>query len=266
MGTVNLLEALRQLRRPCVVVNVASDKCYENREWLWSYREDEHMGGRDPYSNSKGCAELVTAAFRASFFPAESLDRHGIAIATARAGNAIGGGDWTANQLIPDIMRAFLARQSCLIRSPFAIRPWQFVLEPLHGYLLLAEALTRDAASFGCGWNFGPAEADARPVAWLADELARLWGNDAVWQRDGGEHPHEAHYLKLDAARAKACLGWRPHLPLPQALEWIVEWYGGLQSGAELADLTRAQINRYQAMLTSEAETAATCGARSVGR
>jgi CDP-glucose 4,6-dehydratase len=214
------------------------------------------MGGRDPYSNSKGCAELVTAAYRASFFPPEALARHGIALASARAGNAIGGGDWTANQLIPDIMRAFLVREPCLIRSPFAIRPWQFVLEPLHGYLLLAQLLAQDAARFGCGWNFGPAEADAKPVAFLADELVRLWGDDAAWRRDGCEHPHEAHYLKLDAARARACLGWRPQLPLPQALEWIVEWYRGFQAGADLGRLTRGQIDRYSAVLRSEADTA----------
>jgi CDP-glucose 4,6-dehydratase len=262
MGTVHVLEALRQLQRPCVVVNVTSDKCYENREWLWGYREDERMGGRDPYSNSKGCAELVTAAFRSSFFPPDELARHGIAIATARAGNAIGGGDWTANQLIPDMMRAFLSGQRCLIRSPGAIRPWQFVLEPLHGYLLLAERLTQDAARFGCGWNFGPAEADARPVAWLADELARLYGDDAGWQCDAGQYPHEAHYLKLDAARAHALLGWQPHLPLAQALEWIVDWYRGFRAGADLDCLTRAQIRQYEAALQRDADpTGARCAA-----
>ncbi len=249
MGTVHVMEALRQLERPCVMVNVTSDKCYANREWVWGYREDEPMGGRDPYSNSKGCAELVTTAYRESFFHPSALDRHGVAIASARAGNAIGGGDWTSNQLIPDLMRAFLADTPCLIRSPHAIRPWQFVLEPLRGYLLLAERLTKDAVRFGDGWNFGPAEADARPVSWLADELARTWGHGASWSRDGGEHPREAHFLKLDASKAKTYLGWHPRLPLPQALEWIVEWYRAFQARTDLLGLTRTQIERYEACL-----------------
>ena len=154
MGTVHLLEALRQLERPCAVVNVTSDKCYANREWVWGYRENEPMGGRDPYSNSKGCAELVTTAYRESFFPPDALDRHGIALASARAGNAIGGGDWTSNQLIPDLMRAFLAGRPCLIRNPSAIRPWQFVLEPLRGYLMLAERLAEDGSRFRLGLEF----------------------------------------------------------------------------------------------------------------
>jgi CDP-glucose 4,6-dehydratase len=248
MGTVHLFEALRQLGRPCVVVNVTSDKCYANREWVWGYREDEPMGGRDPYSNSKGCAELVTTAYRESFFPPGSLDQHGVAIASARAGNAIGGGDWTSNQLIPDIMRAFLAGQPCLIRSPTAIRPWQFVLEPLHGYLVLVERLAEDGPRFGAGWNFGPAEADARPVSWLADRLAQSWGHGASWVRDDGMHPREAHFLKLDASKAKANLGWQPHLPLPQSLEWIAEWYRAFQVGADLRRLTQAQIERYESL------------------
>jgi CDP-glucose 4,6-dehydratase len=248
MGTVHLFEALRQLGRPCVVVNVTSDKCYANREWVWGYREDEPMGGRDPYSNSKGCAELVTTAYRESFFPPGSIDHHGVAVASARAGNAIGGGDWTSNQLIPDIMRAFLEGQSCLIRSPSAIRPWQFVLEPLHGYLVLAERLAENGAVFGGGWNFGPAEADARPVSWLADKLAQSWGNGATWVRDDAIHPREAHFLKLDASKSKSYLGWQPHLPLPQALEWIVEWYRAFHAGVSLRRLTQAQIGRYESL------------------
>src|SRR6202035_3147000 len=174
MGTVNLLEALRQLKLRCAVVNVTSDKCYENREWIWGYREDEPMGGRDPYSNSKGCAELVTAAYRDSFFPPDSLQGHGVALASARAGNAIGGGDWTTDQLIPDLMRAFLAGKACLIRKPSALRPWQFVLEPLRGYLTLAERFSEDTSRFASAWNFGPAEEDAKPVFWIADKLANL--------------------------------------------------------------------------------------------
>ena len=248
LGTVHLLEALRQLAQPCVVVNVTSDKCYANRESGGGYREDEPMGGRDPYSNSKGCAELVTAAYRESFFPLESFERHGVALASTRAGNAIGGGDWTSDQLIPDLMKAFLAGQPCLIRSPSAIRPWQFVLEPLRGYLSLAERLAKDPVRFASAWNFGPAEADAKPVSWIADELARSWGDRAAWSEDDRMHPHEARQLTLDASKAKAYLDWHPALPLKLALDWIVEWYRAFQLGDDLRDLTRAQIERYEAL------------------
>jgi CDP-glucose 4,6-dehydratase len=248
MGTVHLLEALRQLKHPCAVVNVTSDKCYANREWVWGYRENEPMGGRDPYSNSKGCAELVTAAFRESYFPPESFERHGVAVASARAGNAIGGGDWTSDQLIPDLMRAFLVGKPCLIRNPSAFRPWQFVMEPLRGYLMLAERLTKDASRFAEGWNFGPADDDARPVSWIADKLAHSWGGLASWSHDGAMHPREAHALKLDASKAKVCLDWHPVSPLSLALEWIVEWYRAFQSGADLRRLTREQIERYETL------------------
>ena len=252
MGTVHLFEALRQMRRPCVVVNVTSDKCYENREWAWGYRENEPMGGRDPYSSSKSCAELVTSAYRQSFFPENSAASHGIALASARAGNAIGGGDWTPNQLIPDLVRAFLAGRPCFIRNPSAIRPWQFVLEPLRGYLMLAEKLSDSSPRFACGWNFGPGEADAQPVSSIADELARLWGTGACWAHDSAVHPHEAHLLKLDTSKAKACLNWRPVLPLKQALSWIVEWYQACDAGENLPALTRKQIERYEALAEEE--------------
>jgi|HubBroStandDraft_2_1064218.scaffolds.fasta_scaffold18992_2 CDP-glucose 4,6-dehydratase len=249
MGTVNLLEAVRQVARPCAVVNVTSDKCYENREWLWGYRENEPMGGYDPYSNSKGCAELVTSAFRDSYFPKASFERHRVGVASARAGNVIGGGDWTSDQLIPDLIRAFLAHRACLIRNPAAIRPWQFVLEPLLGYLLLAERLTEDGARFASGWNFGPSDADTKPVSFLAAELARLWGKDAAWTQDAASHPHESHLLKLDASKAAAHLNWHPMLLLPTALEWIVEWYRAYQAGADLRRMTEAQLDRYQTLL-----------------
>ena len=176
MGTVHLLEAVRQLGQPCVVVNVTSDKCYENREWIWGYREDDAMGGHDPYSNSKACAELVTSAFRNSYFQTEDFGRRRTVVASARAGNVIGGGDWTADQLIPDLMRAFLSSEPCLIRNPSAIRPWQFVLEPLRGYLLLAERLAEDPGRFDSAWNFGPAEADAKPVSWIARPVGTAVG------------------------------------------------------------------------------------------
>jgi len=249
MGTVHLLEAVRQLKLRCTVVNVTSDKCYENREWIWGYRENEPMGGRDPYSNSKGCAELVTATYRDSFFPPDSLQRHGVALASARAGNAIGGGDWTSDQLIPDLMRGFLTGKSCLIRNPSAIRPWQFVLEPLRGYLMLAERLSAGGSRFASGWNFGPAEIDAKPVAWIADKLVKLWGHGASWNFDETQHPREAHFLKLDASKAKVCMDWRPVLPLDSALDWIVEWWRAFQAGADLRQLTRTQIERYEGLL-----------------
>ncbi len=248
MGTVNLLEALRQLKQSCAVVNVTSDKCYANREWIWGYRENEPMGGPDPYSSSKGCAELVTTAYQESFFAPVSLDRHGVALASARAGNAIGGGDWTKDQLIPDLMRAFLAGQPCLIRNPSAIRPWQFVLEPLRGYLMLAERLIEDASRFASAWNFGPADTDAQPVSWIADELARSWGKDASWSQDGGTHPHEAHFLKLDASKSRAYLDWHPVLPLKPALNWIVEWYHTFQQAGDLQRLTQKQIEQYEGL------------------
>ena len=249
MGTVHVLEALRQLARPCVLVNVTSDKCYSNREWVWGYREDEPMGGHDPYSNSKGCAELVTSAYRESFFPVESIEGHQIAVASARAGNAIGGGDWTSHQLIPDLVKAFIARRPCPIRNPTAIRPWQFVLEPLHGYLLIAERLAENRAQFASSWNFGPAETDAQHVSWIADRLASLWGNGAAWICDSTVHPPESGSLKLDAAKARAYLGWHPVLPLKSALDWIVEWYRAFETGADLGKVTRAQIERYEELL-----------------
>jgi len=249
MGTVYVLEALRQLKRPCVLVNVTSDKCYANREWVWGYREDEPMGGHDPYSNSKGCAELVTSAYRDSFFTVKTFEDHRVAIASVRAGNAIGGGDWTSHQLIPDLIKAFIARKPCPIRNPSAIRPWQFVLEPLHGYLLLAERLSENGAQFASGWNLGPAETDAKPVSWIADRLASLWGNGASWIRDSAAHPAESHFLKLDASKARAYLGWHPVLDLSDALDLIIEWYRSFERGADLGKVTRVQIERYEQIL-----------------
>jgi CDP-glucose 4,6-dehydratase len=207
------------------------------------------MGGRDPYSNSKGCAELVTAAYRQSFFPPDAIAQHGVALASARAGNAVGGGDWTTDQLIPDLMRAFLDGRSCLIRNPSSFRPWQFVLEPLRGYLLLAERLAVDGVQGASGWNFGPVNEDARPVSWIADELVQLWGSQASWSQDSAVHPREAHALKLDASKAGVHLDWHPVLPLQQALGWIVEWYRAFQAGDDLQRITLKQIRQYEALL-----------------
>jgi len=248
IGTVNLFEAIRQLDQRCAVVNVTSDKCYYNREWVWAYREEDTMGGRDPYSSSKACAELVSSAYRDSFFSPGTHESHAVALGTARAGNVIGGGDWTVDQLIPDLMSAFLKKESCRIRNPYATRPWQFVLEPLRGYLLLAEHLLKDPKAFAGGWNFGPAEDDAKPVSWIADTLVRLWGNGASWTRDSAAHPHEANFLKLDASKAKSFLKWRPLLSLDAALDWIVTWYRSFQQRADLSELTRTQIMQYASL------------------
>jgi CDP-glucose 4,6-dehydratase len=247
MGTVNVLEAVRQSQGVRSVVNVTTDKCYENREWVWGYREDEPMGGHDPYSNSKGCSELVTSAFRSSFFQADRHAAHGVAVASARAGNVVGGGDWTKDQLIPDVIRAFARGEQVRLRSPGAIRPWQFVLEPLSGYLLLAERLFTEGPRYAEGWNFGPPDEDAKPVQWIVDRLAARWGGGAGSELDRGNHPHEAHFLKLDSSKARARLGWAPRLRLAEALEWIVDWYRNYEAAGDVRALTLAQIERYEA-------------------
>ena len=251
MGTVHLLEAVRQTPGVKAVVNITTDKCYENREWVWSYRESEPMGGYDPYSNSKGCAELVSAAYRSSFFNAKEHAKHGVAIATVRAGNVIGGGDWAQDRLIPDILVAFEGKQAARIRNPHAIRPWQHVLEPLRGYLTLAERLYQHGPDYGEGWNFGPNDEDAKTVGWIVEKISALWGQDAAWQVDAGEHPHEAVYLKLDISKARSRLNWHPALNLKQALQLIVDWSQARSSGADMQQFTLSQIQSYQA-LTAE--------------
>jgi CDP-glucose 4,6-dehydratase len=245
MGTVHLLEAVRQAGTVRTVVNVTSDKCYENREWHWGYRENEPMGGFDPYSNSKGCAELVTSAYRNSFFNPTRHGEHGVAIASARAGNVIGGGDWAADRLIPDMLRAIEAGQSVNIRSPHAIRPWQHVLEPLSGYLALAERLYVEGPSYGEGWNFGPADEDAKPVQWIVERLAKDWGPGANWQLDQKPQPHEAHYLKLDCSKAKARLGWHPRWTLADALASIVAWHRAYLDKTDMQAVSLEQISKY---------------------
>ena len=244
LGTAHVLEAARHAPTVRSVVNVTSDKCYENREWPWGYRENEPMGGHDPYSCSKGCSELVTSAYRSSY--CHPGGRSDLTIASARAGNVIGGGDWTADQLIPDVVRAFLRGERVHIRNPGAVRPWQFVLEPLNGYLMLAERLWEAGAPFASGWNFGPRDEDARPVAWIVERLATLWGDGAGWERDQRQHPHEAHYLKLDCSRAHADLGWSPRLGLASALEWVAEWYRAYRDARDVRALTLAQIARWE--------------------
>lgn len=251
MGTVNLLEAVRQTPSVRAVVNVTTDKCYENKEWVWGYRESEPMGGFDPYSSSKGCAELVTAAYRNSFFSPEKYSEHQVALATARAGNVIGGGDWAEDRLIPDILAAFEKAQPVIIRNPHATRPWQHVLEPLRGYLMLAEKLHTQGTAFAAGWNFGPHSDDARPVEWIVRQLAQQWPEGASWKIDAGEHPHEANYLKLDISKAGHRLHWQPVMRLEQALCLIVDWSRERQAGADMRALTQAQIQAYQGQATA---------------
>jgi CDP-glucose 4,6-dehydratase len=246
LGTVNVLEAVRGVESVRAVVNVTTDKCYVNKEWDWGYREDEALGGHDPYSNSKACSELVTAAYRSSYFPRADFDRHHVGIATARAGNVLGGGDWTRDQLIPDIMRACIEHRPVLIRNPRSTRPWQFVLEPLSGYLSTAEALYKDGAHFSEAWNFGPADDDAQPVGRIVESLTQFWGGDARWESDGLLHPHEAGSLKLDSSKARARLGWRPRFRLDTTLKYVVEWYKAYAQGKNMRELTEQHIARYE--------------------
>jgi len=246
MGTVNLLEAVRNTSSVRAVINITSDKCYENKEWLWGYRENEPMGGFDPYSNSKGCAELVTSAYRSSYFNLEKYGEHRIALASARAGNVIGGGDWSEDRLVPDVLRAFSTGKPVIVRSPHAIRPWQHVLEPLSGYLLLAQKLYEQGATYAEGWNFGPHDDDAKPVQWIVEQLAQQWGESASWQLDGGDHPHEAHYLKLDCSKAKMRLHWQPRWHLEHALEMIVAWQRAWLSKQDMRSFTLNQITQYE--------------------
>lgn len=246
MGVVNLLEAVRATPGVRSVVNVTSDKCYENREWPWGYRENEAMGGYDPYSNSKGCAELVTAGYRSSFFNAEKYAEHGIALGSGRAGNVIGGGDWAMDRLIPDMLRAIGAGQPVMIRNPHSIRPWQHVLEPLSGYLTLAEKLYTEGPVHAEGWNFGPHDTDAKPVEWIIERMTQEWGAGASWSLDGQDHPHEATYLKLDCSKARGQLGWHPRWDIGQTIAKIVEWHKACDQGADMRAMTLAQITTYQ--------------------
>ncbi|MDO7844001.1 CDP-glucose 4,6-dehydratase [Sphingomonas immobilis] len=253
MGTVHVLEAVRQAGGVRAVVAVTSDKCYENREWVWPYRESDPMGGHDPYSSSKGAAELVIAAYRSSYFESGDAPK----LASVRAGNVIGGGDWSVDRLIPDLVRAFEAGEAPVIRSPASVRPWQHVLEALVGYLAIADRLHAGDASFADAWNFGPADEDARPVAWIADRMAQAWGVAGDWGTFDGPIPHEAGLLKLDCAKARAALGWRPTLTLAEALESIVQWHKSVGGGASARDVTLAQIRDFLARQTTFERAAA---------
>jgi CDP-glucose 4,6-dehydratase len=247
MGTVNLLEAVRLVGGVRAVVNVTSDKCYENREWVWGYRETDPMGGYDPYSCSKGCSELITASFRNAFFNPDRYDLHQVGLASARAGNVVGGGDWAEDRLAPDVIRAFTQQRAVEIRRPDAIRPWQHVLEPLSGYLCLAEKLYQDGPRYAQAWNFGPPDSDARPVGWVVEQMAQLWGKGAEYKMDTRQHPHEAGFLKLDCSKARSLLGWSPRLGIEETLKWTIAWYKAYQRNPlSCRDMVEEQILRYQ--------------------
>lgn len=245
MGTVNLLDAIRHTPGVKAVVNVTTDKCYENKEWHWGYRENEPMGGYDPYSNSKGCSELVTSSFRNSFFNPSTYEKHGVAVASARAGNVIGGGDWAEDRLIPDFMRSITTGKKLEIRSPYAIRPWQHVLEPLTGYLMLAGKLYLEGSNYAQAWNFGPDDKDAKNVGWITQQLCHIWGEDASYEIDTNPQPHEANYLKLDCSKAKAELDWHPRWNLETTLQSIVLWNKAFNKGEDMREVCYQQIDQY---------------------
>jgi CDP-glucose 4,6-dehydratase len=244
LGTVNILEAARSIKGVQSIIIVTSDKCYENKEWLWGYREGESLGGDDPYSSSKACAELVSSAYRKSFFDGSQQTA---GIATVRAGNVIGGGDWATDRLIPDLIQSFINNKPAYVRNPKAVRPWQHVLEPLFAYLLLAEKLYSDKA-FADSWNFGPDISETKPVEWIANTLSEIWGQKACWRADEGTHPHEAHLLKLDSTKAKSVLHWHPKTNLKTALTMTAEWFKAYMRGEDILDFTKVQIRQFLTM------------------
>ncbi len=240
MGTVNVLEAARKCTNLKAIVSVTTDKCYENKEWVWGYRENEPMGGHDPYSNSKGCTELVSSAYRNSFFN----DKNTANLATARAGNVIGGGDWAKDRLIPDILNAFQEKKPVIIRNPMATRPWQHVLEPLSGYLILAESLYKDSG-YDEAWNFGPGDQDCKPVGYILNQMVNLWGQGASWENDKGTNPHEAGLLKLDCSKAYARLKWQPKWSVDYTLGKIISWHKAWLEGSDMRTLCLKEIEEY---------------------
>lgn len=247
MGSVYLFEAIKKCPTVRAVLNVTTDKCYDNKEWVWGYRENEPLGGFDPYSSSKACSELVTSAFRNSFFPKELYSEHRVAIASARAGNVIGGGDWAKDRLIPDILNSIIKNEKIIIRNPNSIRPWQHVLEPLSGYLLLCQNLYEKGALYADSWNFGPNDADAKPVEWIVNKISEKWDDyNLKHEVDRANHPHEAHYLKLDCSKAKQLLKWFPRWSLEIALDKIAEWTKAYQNASNMYELCCNQIMEYQ--------------------
>ena len=248
MGTVNLLEAVRHTASVRAVLNVTSDKCYDNHELTFSYREEDAMGGFDPYSSSKGCSELVTAAYRSSFFSPNTYLQHGVAVASSRAGNVIGGGDWARDRLIPDIVTSFSEKRTVIIRNPHAIRPWQHVLEPLSGYLCLVEHLFQEGPKVAEAWNFGPADKDTHSVNWIVQRMAELWGPSATWKIDAGDHPHEASHLALNSTKAQNRLGWRPRWTLDKTLRTIIFWHKSHATNANMQAIALEQIRDFTMM------------------
>ena len=249
MGTAHVLESIRKLPSVRAAVIVTTDKCYLNREWHWGYRETDPLGGNDPYSSSKACVEILSASYRNSYFPPERFATHGVALATARAANVIGGGDWSEDRLLPDLIRGFLSGKPVLIRRAHAIRSWQHVLEPVAGYLALGERLLAGEMEFAEAWNFGPWDDDAWPVGQIATEMAHRWGNGASWIADESESVHEAGYLKVDSSKARSRLHWRPRLKLQSALEWLVDWYQAWHHGANMHEFSLSQIARYETLM-----------------
>jgi len=247
LGTAHVLDAVRACGGVRAVVVITTDKCYHNREWCWGYRENDELGGYDPYSSSKACAELVTASYRCSFFNPAAYGEHGTGVATARAGNVIGGGDWAEDRLIPDCMRALLGGRRLVIRHPEAIRPWQHVLEPLAGYLVLAQCLYERGDAFSEAWNFGPYDEDARPVGWLVEYVVKKWGGGVEIEKEQSVGPHEAHYLKLDWSKARERLQWRPRWRLADALEKTIEWTRAYERGEDVRAVCERQIEEYMA-------------------
>jgi CDP-glucose 4,6-dehydratase len=258
LGTANVLEAVRGVEAVRAVVVITTDKCYRNQEWVWGYRESDELGGHDPYSSSKACAEMIVSSYRQSFFNPSRYSQHRVAIASVRAGNVIGGGDWANDRLVPDIIRAFLENRSVRIRFPKSVRPWQHVLEPVRGYLRVAQRLFDHGPAYGEAWNFGPDYSDARPVDWIVERLAQMWGPTARWELDGGEHPHETKMLRLDWSKAAAQLEWRPLSGLSQALEMTVDWYKAWAQQKDMRAFTMEQIERYVQVADSSEPAMAT--------
>lgn len=246
MGTVNLLEAVRNCQSVKAVINVTTDKCYENKEWLWGYRENDRLGGHDPYSNSKACSELITSAYRSSYFQLHKDDGINVGVATARAGNVIGGGDWAKDRLVSDCVRALLKSENIIIRNPYAVRPWQHVFEPLSGYLLLAQKLFKDAKQYSSAWNFGPNENNVVSVETIVNKICEKWTGEIKYNVDDSQHPHEARLLKLDSSKAQCDLGWHPKWNLDRSIGSVVEWFNAYREGKKLLDVCLLQIEEYE--------------------
>ena len=258
IGTATLLEAVRQCDSVRAVVVVTTDKCYENRDWDWAYREVDPLGGSDPYSSSKACMELVVRSFRNSFFSADRVDGHRVGVASARAGNMVGGGDWGKDRLVPDMIRSFAAGKPVVLRNPQAKRPWQYVLETLRGYLLLAQALYEDPGQYSGAWNFGPGAADVRSVQWIVEKLAAAWGAEAKWDIEPGQHPQEMQMLRLDCTKAANELSWAPVIELSDALKMTVNWYRDFYAGKNIAEIYAEQIATYSLQTNAKWEILST--------